>query len=217
MFAVCDGHGKHGHKASVLVARHLQETDMANKDVKWKMGAALQSAEKRLMEEEEMELSGTTCVAVVIQPSAITCANVGDSRAVLGRRVGPGPYGGITCTPLSVDHTPEVASEKYRITAKYGEDAVSRATDEHGRGVGPLRVWLPARGECHGLGLAMTRSLGDIRGKEVGVLAAPEFKTVPHESGDSILILASDGLWDMISSEESIHAHCTSTGSCYTP
>ena len=49
MFAVCDGHGKHGHKASVLVARHLQESDMADKDVRLKLGAALQDAEKRSM------------------------------------------------------------------------------------------------------------------------------------------------------------------------
>ena len=152
--------------------------------------------------DEEMQLSGTTAVVVVIQPTAITCANVGDSRAILGRRV-LGESSGITCTPLSLDQTPELAKERYRITSRYGEDTVSRATDESGREVGPLRVWLP-EGVGNGLGLAMTRSLGDIQGKEVGVIPTPEFQNVGHQAGDSCIILASDGLWDMISSEEAL-------------
>ena len=199
MFAVCDGHGKHGHKASVLVARHLQESDMCVKDLRWKLASELKDAERRLEVDFEMELSGTTAVVVVIQSDGITCANIGDSRAILGRRSKVG--GSIQYTARSEDHTPSVPSEKQRITSEYGDDAISRATDARGEPVGPERVWL-AGGS--GLGLAMTRSLGDIEGKKAGVSPVPEFRTAEHAVGDSCIILASDGLWDMIESEEAL-------------
>ena len=51
--------------------------------------------------------SGTAAIVVLVTPSKIYCANIGDSRAVLCRNN--------TAEPLSHDHKPEVPTEKERI------------------------------------------------------------------------------------------------------
>lgn len=49
----------------------------------------------------------------------------------------------------------------------------------------------------------MTRSLGDLVAKSVGVTHDPEIKVFPNLSkNDKFMIIASDGLWDRISNEE---------------
>ena len=52
-------------------------------------------------------------------------------------------------------------------------------------------------------GLAMTRSMGDLVAKSVGVTYEPEIKVINNLSkNDKFIVLASDGLWDRIPNEE---------------
>jgi serine/threonine protein phosphatase PrpC len=49
----------------------------------------------------------------------------------------------------------------------------------------------------------MTRSMGDLVAKSVGVTYEPEIKVINNLSkNDKFIVLASDGLWDRISNEE---------------
>lgn len=49
----------------------------------------------------------------------------------------------------------------------------------------------------------MTRSLGDLVAKSVGVTYEPEIKVLNNlTSHDKIVVIASDGLWDRISNDE---------------
>ena len=48
----------------------------------------------------------------------------------------------------------------------------------------------------------MTRSIGDIVAKSVGVCSEPEIKVYPISQNDKFLIVASDGLWDRIPNDE---------------
>lgn len=50
----------------------------------------------------------------------------------------------------------------------------------------------------------MTRSMGDLVAKSVGVTAEPEIKTFSNLQPkiDKIVIVASDGLWDRIGNDE---------------
>ena len=49
----------------------------------------------------------------------------------------------------------------------------------------------------------MTRSLGDLVAKTVGVTYEPEIKTFNNlTKNDKVIVIASDGLWDRISNEE---------------
>ena len=51
----------------------------------------------------------------------------------------------------------------------------------------------------------MTRSIGDIVAKSVGVICEPEIMEFPNISQNAkIVVLASDGLWDKIPNEEVI-------------
>ena len=115
-------------------------------------------------------------------------ANVGDSRAVLGTAAAPGEVTneeakkvkarGHTLLEgriLTYDHKPSAEEEKERIIASGGE--VMPIKNGRGDFVGPPRVW---KANCEYPGLAMSRSIGDQVGTEVGVIAEPDIKVFPH-------------------------------------
>ena len=144
---------------------------------------------------------------------------LGDSRAVLAVPVEPAselastvpiqsenrfarpvyPSQAVKCLALSQDHRPDDPVEYERIINAGGR--VKQLADEAGKGVGPYRVWDPARGLP---GLAMSRSLGDGIAKSLGVSATPvvESERVPL---NSFIVLASDGVWNAMSGQEVIN------------
>ena len=63
-------------------------------------------------------------------------------------------------------------------------------------------MWLDA--ECTQVGLAMARSLGDHAVGTVGVIAQPVISTHCVQSEDEFMILATDGVWEFISSQEAV-------------
>lgn len=65
---------------------------------------------------------------------------------------------------------------------------------------GPPRVYLKYMWQP---GLATSRSFGDSMAKMVGVTVEPDFNIHFFEEGDEIIIVASDGLWEVMSSEAS--------------
>ena len=73
--------------------------------------------------------------------------------------------------------------------------------------LGPPRVWVL---NCTYPGLAMSRSLGDVLAKKAGVIAEPEVTTFTYDPEQSPeqrglipkwIVLASDGIWDVMSNE----------------
>ncbi|XP_058087985.1 probable protein phosphatase 2C 15 [Magnolia sinica] len=130
------------------------------------------------------ETSGTTVTFVIIDGWTVTVASVGDSRCILDAQ------GGVV-TLLTVDHRlEENAEERERVTASGGE--VGRLSIVGGVEVGPLRCW-PG-------GLCLSRSIGDM---DVGefIVPIPYVKQVKLSNAGGRLIIASDGIWDAISSE----------------
>ncbi|CAD6238154.1 unnamed protein product [Miscanthus lutarioriparius] len=120
------------------------------------------------------ETVGSTAVVSVICSSHIIISNCGDSRAVLCRGKQP--------VPLSVDHKPNREDEYARIEAEGGK----------------VIQWNGYR--VFGV-LAMSRSIGD-RYLKPWIIPVPEVTIVPRAKDDECLILASDGLWDVMSNEE---------------
>ena len=115
---------------------------------------------------------------------------------------------------LTSDHKPEVTEERARIEAAGGQvEPVDR------EGGGALRVWKDGQ-----VGLGMTRSIGDGALKAVGVIARPQVShfqlrlgNSDHGDGgggggggggsaeaprDKFVLVASDGVWEFISSQE---------------
>ncbi|KAH0458791.1 hypothetical protein IEQ34_011605 [Dendrobium chrysotoxum] len=116
---------------------------------------------------------GSTAVVSVISGDYIVVANCGDSRAVLCRNGSP--------VALSDDHKPDRPDELRRI-----EDAGGRVI-----------YWDGAR--VLGV-LAMSRAIGDNYLKPF-VISKPEVTVTERAEGDECLILASDGLWDVVTNE----------------
>ncbi|XP_066381554.1 probable protein phosphatase 2C 33 isoform X1 [Miscanthus floridulus] len=130
------------------------------------------------------ETSGTTATLVVVDGFMVTVASVGDSRCILDTQGGE-------VSLLTVDHRlEENAEERERVTASGGE--VSRLNLCGGQEVGPLRCW-PG-------GLCLSRSIGDT---DVGefIVPIPHVKQVKLPNTGGRLIIASDGIWDALSSE----------------
>ncbi|KAF8683866.1 hypothetical protein HU200_044806 [Digitaria exilis] len=135
------------------------------------------------------ETSGTTATLVVVDGFTVTVASVGDSRCILDTQGGE-------VSLLTVDHRlEENAEERERVTASGGE--VSRLNLCGGQEVGPLRCW-PG-------GLCLSRSIGDT---DVGefIVPIPHVKQVKLLNTGGRLIIASDGIWDALSSETAAQA-----------
>jgi len=144
----------------------------------------------------DTNFSGSTCVTLIYTPEKLLCANVGDSRAVLGRCVN----GCWVSHDLSRDHKPSDKDESERIIKRRGR--IEPFRDEDDQFIGPARVWLK---EDDIPGLAMSRSFGDQVAASVGVIAEPEIKEWKFSKDDMFIIIASDGVWEFIESEECVN------------
>lgn len=136
--------------------------------------------------------SGTTALAIVRQGELITIANVGDSRAVLATL---GEDGNLVPVQLTVDFKPNLPQEAERIALSRGRVFCSH--DEPG----VYRVWQPNKATP---GLALSRALGDHRMKEFGLISEPEVTQRHITSRDQFAILATDGVWDVLSNDEAV-------------
>lgn len=132
------------------------------------------SVRERVSEPLAPETVGSTAVVAVVGSCQIIIANCGDSRAVLSR--------GGQAIALSVDHKPNREDEMERIEAAGGR----------------VICWNGYR--VFGV-LAMSRAIGD-RYLKPYVISEPEVKCISRTEDDDCLILASDGLWDVLTNQE---------------
>merc|ERR1711964_783929 len=126
---------------------------------------------------ECVQSSGTTLVCASIMNGYIVTGNIGDSRCVLATAAG----NSIKATPLTTDHKPNFPKEKARI----------EQADPRGEVIG---------GRVYPGGLAMSRSIGDFDCPHA--INTPTMKHYKIKNEDKFLILASDGVWDLMSNEE---------------
>jgi len=127
--------------------------------------------------------SGTTAIVAVLQKNKLYVANVGDSRCVLCRNG--------KSFELSSDHKPEDTEEFNRI-----EKAGAKVT---------------ADGRVNG-GLNLSRALGDhlykqnktLTPEEQAITADPDIRDVEIDENDDFMVLACDGIWNVMTSEEVI-------------
>ncbi len=178
-FAIYDGHG--GDKASSFLQKNLAtyftESLLRKPSVEDAFGRAFFRAEMHALHQFD---DGSTVIAAFIdEKNILHLAWVGDSRAVLEKN---GTVGFAT-----QDHKPDSKDEQDRIKKAGG------TIQKHG-------VWRIN-------GLAVSRSIGDRRLKEMGkdqIIAIPEYATMQLDADNHFLILASDGLWDVVSNQTAI-------------
>ena len=196
---VCDGHGMFGHFVSEYVIKFLPEkvnsisTDESIKE-------AFLTIQKSLLNENtkiDISLSGTTCTSVIISPEKIICANIGDSRAILARYEN-GTYNVIN---LSRDHKLTEPDEMKRIINNGGV-IKQYYNDKNKEYIGPKRVFL---NNIEIPGLPMSRSIGDSIAHNIGVISEPEIFKFNYKGNEKFIIVASDGIWKYIDSEECVN------------
>ena len=218
IFGVLDGHGDYGHFASQFVKRYIINRIKNHPLIKGVDNP--QEIYKKLTENEyqvitniyidadlqitkekfNCEMSGTTCVLVIQLEEHLICANTGDSRAILVYSESPNDNLALSkLYHLSYDFKPELPGEKKRIERCGG--TVSQIIDEGDIPCGPFRVWI--KGEEYP-GLAMSRSIGDMDAKKVGVIPNPQIIEYTLSYQSKYMIICSDGIWDFITNEEAM-------------
>ncbi|KAM0974721.1 protein phosphatase 2C 56-like [Malus sylvestris] len=184
-FGVYDGHG--GNQVAKFCAERMheviaQEWDRETIDGyewqrRWEAAFSIgfERADNELMAESVApEMVGSTAVVTVLSGCQIITSNCGDSRALLCR--------GTETIPLTVDQKPD------------REDELERIEGEGGKVIN----WNGAR--VFGV-LAMSRAIGD-RYLRPWIIPVPEVTFMTRTDEDECLILASDGLWDVMTNEE---------------
>lgn len=135
--------------------------------------------------------SGSTAVTLLKLGSKLYMGNIGDSRAVLGSK--DDSSGSMVAVQLTVDLKPDLPREAERIKRCRGRVFALQDEPE------VPRVWLPFDDAP---GLAMARAFGDFCLKDYGVISVPEFFHWKLTERDRFVILASDGVWDVLSNQE---------------
>ena len=205
LFTVCDGHGDKGHKVSgmikKLVASYVESSLNLTINPKAKLPEAFSSGIQEMVSavedsDLEMKYNGSTMVSVLIRGKSLVCGNIGDSRAVIGRKH---KERGWEAIELTNDHKPTREDEAKRVTLAGG--VVRQYRMPNGDPVGPLRVWSSQKDNP---GLAMTRSVGDLAAKKYGLCSEPEISSRKLSKRDKFLIMATDGIWEFITSQEAV-------------
>jgi protein phosphatase 2C family protein 2/3 len=182
-FAVFDGHGsgRVSKHASVGLWKHLTDNEKyINGNFKEALEESFLSFDREVSESYNAQLAGTTAVCVLIVDNVIYCANIGDSRAVASINC--------ECVPLSQDHKPDNPLELKRILAAGGYVFGNRVNGN----------------------LALSRAFGDFHYKSNDQLPAdqqivspkPDIKRIELNDDVDFIVLACDGIWDVLKSKE---------------
>lgn len=185
LFGVYDGHG--GSQVAKFCAERMHEV-VAEEwkserfcDSEWRhrwestFSSSFERADDEAMTKADaQDMVGSTAVVVVLSSCQIITSNCGDSRAVLCR--------GAETIPLTIDQKPDRADELVRIESEGGK----------------VINWNGAR--VFGV-LAMSRAIGD-RYLRPWIIPVPEITFTTRTDEDECLVIASDGLWDVMTNDE---------------
>ncbi|PAN05187.1 hypothetical protein PAHAL_1G120600 [Panicum hallii] len=180
LFGVFDGHG--GSRAAEYLKEHLFENLLKHPefltDTKLAISETYQKTDTDFLESELSAFrdDGSTASTAVLVGDHLYVANVGDSRAVISKAG--------KAMALSEDHKPNRIDERKRI-----ENA------------GGIVIWA-GTWRVGGV-LAMSRAFGN-RLLKPYVVAEPEIQEEQVNGELECLVLASDGLWDVVENEEAV-------------
>ncbi|CAD8086814.1 unnamed protein product [Paramecium primaurelia] len=203
---VSDGHGTNGHQVAQFLREvlpqfveqgvvHLTSCYERDKQINLILKNCFLQTNDELMDSGiDITYSGATTVVVLSFDNVLYCANIGDSRAIIGRFDNK-----LSVIELSKDHKPDCFLEQARILQRGGR--VQAYSDEEGNPIGPARVW---KQDEDVPGLAMSRSFGDYIASQVGVIQEPEIIKHSLLPCDKFIVVASDGIWEFLSNEQVI-------------
>lgn len=218
---VYDGHG--GPEASRFVNKHLfpflhkfaaEQGGLSVDVIKKAFNATEQEfwnlVRQALPVKPQIASVGSCCLVGAITNDVLYVANLGDSRAVLGRRVSEDMKNKVVAERLSTDHNVSVEEVRKEVEALHPDDS---------------QVVVYTRGVWRIKGIIqVSRSIGDVYLKKPDFYGDPIFQQygnpVPMKRPvisaepsvlfrklkpqDQFLIFASDGLWEQLSNEAAV-------------
>ncbi|QPG74210.1 hypothetical protein FOA43_001534 [Brettanomyces nanus] len=186
-FGVFDGHG--GEKVAQFTGRSIPRIlkltkAFGNKDYIKMFKDGYLATDVAILNDDELskDPSGCAATSVIITKNEIICGNAGDSRTVMS-------ISG-KCKPLSFDHKPTNEGEKARIVAAGGYVDLGRVN-------GNLAL-------SRGIGDFEFKNAADLPPEEQAVTAFPDVLVHDATSEDEFIILACDGIWDCLTSQQAI-------------
>lgn len=180
LFGIFDGHG--GCRAAEFLKRHLFENLLKHPkfitDTKLAISETYQQTDVDFLDAEcdTFRDDGSTASTAVLVGNHLYVANVGDSRTVISKSG--------KAIPLSEDHKPNRSDERKRIES-----------------AGGIVMWT-GTWRVGGV-LAMSRAFGN-RMLKPYVVSEPEIQDVEIDQEFELLVLASDGLWDVVPNEDAV-------------
>ncbi|KAK9131847.1 hypothetical protein Scep_011375 [Stephania cephalantha] len=182
LFAIFDGHL--GHDVPDYLKSHLFDNILDEPDFWTETEDAIKRAyrmtDNKILEQSvDLGRGGSTAVtAILINGTKLVVANVGDSRAVISKN-------GVA-KQLSIDHDPR--TEKQKIESRGG--FVSNLPGDVPRVDGQL---------------AVARAFGD-KSLKGHLSSEPDVFVEDIDDGTEFFILASDGLWKVMSNQDAVDA-----------
>lgn len=180
LFGIFDGHG--GSRAADYLKEHLFENLMKHPqflmDTKLAISETFKKTDTDFLDAQKDTFrdDGSTASTAILVDNHLYVANVGDSRTVISKAG--------KAIPLSEDHKPNRQDERQRI-----ENA------------GGVVIWA-GTWRVGGV-LAMSRAFGNRMLKQF-VVADPEIQEEGVNEELQLLVLASDGLWDVVPNEDAV-------------
>ncbi|XP_062149119.1 probable protein phosphatase 2C 76 [Alnus glutinosa] len=180
LFGIFDGHG--GSRAAEYLKEHLFENLMKHPqfipDTKLAISETYRQTDADFLDSERDTFrdDGSTASTAVLVGNHLYVANVGDSRAVISKAG--------KAIPLSEDHKPNRSDERKRIES-----------------AGGIVMWA-GTWRVGGV-LAMSRAFGNRMLKQF-VVADPEIQDQEIDEELELLVLASDGLWDVVPNDDAV-------------
>ena len=169
LFGIFDGHG--GNDVVKFVKDRLPQLIKNNLNDLCPVELAFKKSFEKVDQELKFfdsEYIGTTATIILFKDNKIYCANVGDSKAYI-------LYDN-TYKQISSDHKCSVEEEAERIKKCGGKISKNRVMGQ----------------------LILTRTLGDLYVKQFGVINTPDISVIDISTNLKYVILASDGVWDVI-------------------
>lgn len=190
-----------GHRAALAVAQHAPHMYTYPRGSRLAQSFVLKTTPggERLYIDSALQARvleyGTTATVALVQGRDVVVANVGDSMASLGRE----DAGAYHVDLVSTRHYAADPAERARLEADH-PDALDLSDPD-----GYISV---KRGPLEGYQLAMTRALGHGHLFPLGVVPEPAVAR-SHLGPDALcLILASDGVWEVLSPSDAVLTVC---------
>ncbi|GAU23923.1 hypothetical protein TSUD_181120 [Trifolium subterraneum] len=209
-FGVYDGHG--GPETSRFINDHLvhhlkrfaaeQQTmsvDIIRKAIQATEDGFMSLVAKQWSMKPQIASVGSCCLVGVICDGTLYIANLGDSRAVLGRAVKA--TGEVLAVQLSTEHNAAIESIRHELQASHPDDSnIVVLKNNISRSIGDVYL---KKAEFNREPLYAKFRLREPFKKPI-LSSEPSISVHQLQPQDQFIIFASDGLWEHLSNQEAV-------------